>query len=139
MSPGFIVDIASGLARRLGDARAVDEHVYGDILVLPCGVPDAFAIGYVQGDDAEHILRILRQTLELACGRRIAASGKYAPSVSRVLTGEFEAESAIGARYQDCCHKTFSYSRNALLLDWFAELVSYRHGGIPARCDPFAG
>jgi hypothetical protein len=25
--------------------------------VLPCGGPDAFAIGYVQGDDAEHIPR----------------------------------------------------------------------------------
>ena len=32
----------------------------------------------------------------------IAASGKYPPSVSRVLTGEFEAKPAIGARYQDC-------------------------------------
>jgi hypothetical protein len=125
IGPRIVVDIACGSARCPSDPRAVDEHIYGDILLLRCSGPDAFAIGYVQGKDAEH-LRILRQTLEFGCGRRIATSGKHAPPVSRVLTGEFEAKPAIGARYQDCSHRTFSSLGNALLLDWFAELVSYR-------------
>ena len=40
---------------------------------------------------------------ELAGGVRVAARGKYAPSVSHVLPGKFEAEPTIGARDEDCC------------------------------------
>src|ERR1019366_726421 len=54
MGPGFVVDIASLLPRRAGNPGAVDEHVYGHILELPCSVPDAFGIGYVHWDDIEH-------------------------------------------------------------------------------------
>ena len=92
MGPGFVVDIAGLLPRRAGNPGAVDEHVYGDIFELRCGVPDAFGIGHVHCNDIEHAPCVLRQASELACGVRVAARGKYAPSVSQVLTGKFEAE-----------------------------------------------
>jgi MFS family permease len=51
---------------------------------------------------------------EVACGDRVAARGKYAPSVSQILTGKFEAEPTIGAGDQDCCcHRTLSVPLNA--------------------------
>jgi hypothetical protein len=103
MGPGFVVDIASLLPRRAGNPGAVDEHVYRDILELRSGVPDAFGIGYIHCNDVEYAPCVLRQASELACGVRVAARGKYAPSVSQVLTGKFEAEPTIGSHDEDCC------------------------------------
>ena len=37
VNPGFAVDIAGFLPRHTGDPRAVDEHVYIDVLELRCG------------------------------------------------------------------------------------------------------
>jgi len=54
VSPGFVVDIAGLLSQHTGDPRAVDEHVYGDILELRCGIFDAFGIGHIHCGDLEH-------------------------------------------------------------------------------------
>jgi hypothetical protein len=72
------------LPQRADNPGAIDEHVYRDILELRCGVPDAFGIGYIHCNDIEHVLR---QASEL-CGVRVVARGKYAPSLSQVLTGK---------------------------------------------------
>jgi hypothetical protein len=109
MGPGFIVDIASLLPRRVGNPGAVDEHVYRDNLELRCGLPDAFGIGYIHCNDIEHVLR---QASEL-CGVRVVARDKYAPSLSQVLTGKFEAEPTIGSRDEGCCcHRMLSGLRS---------------------------
>jgi len=96
VSPGFVIDIAGLLPLHTSDPRAVDEHVYGDVLELRCGVLGAFGIGHVQCYDVEHVPehvpRVLGKASEVACGDRVAARGKYAPSVSQILTGKFEAE-----------------------------------------------
>ena len=91
MGPGMEVDVAGLLPRRAGNPRTVDEHVYSDILQLGPGVADAFSIGHVHCNDIEHAPCVLHQASELACGVRVAARGKYAPSVSHVLIGKFEA------------------------------------------------
>src|ERR1700730_8704500 len=88
MGPGFVVDLASLLPRRAGNPRAVDEHVDSDILELCCCLPDAFRIDHIHCNDLKHALCVLRQTLKLCGGGRAAARGKYAPSVSQVLTGK---------------------------------------------------
>jgi hypothetical protein len=55
MGPRFVVDIAGLLPRHTGDPRAVDEHVYSDIIELYCGVPDAFGVGHIHCNDVEHV------------------------------------------------------------------------------------
>src|ERR1700730_2044536 len=75
----------------------------------------------------EHAPCVLRQASELACGVRVAARGKYAPSVSQVLTGKFEAEPTIGSCDEDCCcHRMLSVLLNALLPHGFAEPRRFR-------------
>jgi hypothetical protein len=34
LGPGFVIDIAGLLSRHTGDPRAVDGHVYGDVLAV---------------------------------------------------------------------------------------------------------
>jgi len=106
MGPGFIVDIASLLPRRVGNPGAVDEHVYRDNLELRCGVPDAFGIGYIHCNDIEHVLR---QASEL-CGVRVVARDKYAPSLSQLANSK--PSPRMGPVMSCCCHRMLSGLRS---------------------------
>jgi hypothetical protein len=79
MGPGFVVGIASLLPRRAGDPRAVDEHVYRDILELRSGVLDAFGIGYIHCNDVgmPPVSCAKHRSLLAASGLRNAANTRH--------------------------------------------------------------
>src|SRR5262249_47568189 len=47
-----------------------------------------------------------RELMKIMSSVRIAAGGEDPPAIFRILSGEFQAQGAIGARYHDRWHST---------------------------------